>query len=120
MKDPASLENLHDIVEPVSVSFWWPLAPGWWVLLSLVFVGLLIGGIRSIRTYQKNAYRRLALRELDSLPTPHGLPILLKRVALAVYPREQVAGLSGDRWIAFLNHEVRKASMQQRLRSWPR
>ena len=107
--DPTSLDNLYDIIEPASVSLWWPLAPGWWIVIGLLLIILLSLAIRGIRNYQKNAFRRVALRELETLQSPHALPALLKRVALAVYPREQVAGLSADRWIAFLNQEVPKS-----------
>lgn len=104
--DPASLDNLYDIIEPVSVSLWWPLAPGWWLLLAVAL--LLIGLItwRLAVVWKKNEYRRLALKEIESIPDPRTLPVVLKRVALAAYPRETVAGLAGKRWISFLNHEV--------------
>ena len=35
MNDPGSLQNLNDIVLPAPVP-WWPLAPGWWVLIGLI------------------------------------------------------------------------------------
>jgi hypothetical protein len=31
------------------------------------------------------------------------LPILIKRVALSAYPRERVASLTGEQWLAFLD-----------------
>lgn len=63
--------------------------------------------------YRRDAYRRLALRDLDDLlPQLYDegtrnqalakLAILLKRTALLVYPREQVAPLSGAAWLVFL------------------
>ena len=102
-KDPASLENLHDIVEPLLVSLWWPLAPGWWIVIGAV--ALISGwlGWRWWRRWCVNAYRREALKELDVMKDPAKLTSLLKRVALATYPREMVAGLSGSRWVDFLN-----------------
>lgn len=100
--DPASLENLHGIVEPAPVSLWWPLAPGWWAVLALLALATAIGIWRFVRARRLNAYRRQGLAELDITP-PQELPALLKRVALSAYPRDEVAGLTGDRWIEFLN-----------------
>lgn len=103
--DPASLSNLHDIVVPGAVP-WWPPAPGWYVAMGIAVLGVLILAVQWIRRYRHNAYRRSALGELASLPNdPAGLPpiaTLLKRTALAVYPRERVAQLSGAAWIDWL------------------
>ena len=97
--DPARLQNLHDIVVPQPVSFW-PPAPAWYVVLGLVLMGILWLVGRSILRYRRNAYRRAALAELQTLPAdgPSAAPriaALLKRTALAAFPREQVAGLTG-------------------------
>ena len=35
MNDPGSLQNLNDIVVPGPVA-WWPLAPGWYLLLAVL------------------------------------------------------------------------------------
>lgn len=104
--NPLSLDNLHDIVELEPISLWWPLAHGWWVLLGLVGVGLLVGLWRYARYWGRNAYRRYALKELDQLESPTALPVLLKRVALVAFPRAEVAPLSGQPWIDFLNKAV--------------
>ena len=51
--------------------------------------------------------RREALRELDKIaPSPQTLAevaVLAKRVALAAYPRERVASLTGGPWLTFLD-----------------
>ena len=103
----ASLDNLHDIVMPEAVS-WWPLAPGWYVLLVIV-VGLAINfAIRAMRRYRRNAYRREALAMLlnasaDPSSLSSEVAVLLKRTALSAFPREQVASLTGEGWLAFLD-----------------
>jgi Domain of unknown function (DUF4381) len=115
-EDPGSLENLQDVVLPVAVS-WWPPAPGWY-LLATVVLGLL-GWLatRAWRTYRRDAYRRTALAELRRLRARLGqqpqrsslagdLGALLRRTALARAPRETVAGLSGSAWQEFLNHAL--------------
>jgi hypothetical protein len=112
VQDPASLENLHDIVVPGPVP-WWPPAPGWYVLGFLVLATAAWLLIRAAVKWRNNRYRRDALEELtrleqlsrdvDSRTTAIAQAgELLKRVALAVWPREVVAGLSGGRWLEFL------------------
>lgn len=103
--DPTSLENLHGIVELEAVSLWWPLATGWWVAIAIALVAYLLGAWRANSQRRKNAYRRAALAELENGNAVE-LPTLLKRVALSAYPRTEVAGLTGDNWIAFLNREA--------------
>jgi hypothetical protein len=112
--DPASLDRLHDIVEPSPAS-WWPLAPGWFVVAGVCFAGLLYYAVRAWRHWQQNAYRRAALVELKSLreaarTSPDvlaELPALLKRTAMVAYGRPAVASLYGDAWLAFLDESGR-------------
>ena len=105
MNDPASLENLHDIVVPMPVP-WWPPAPGWLFLGGLLLLLILIVLTRTALRYRRNAYRRVALTELrlaaagtEPLPLVAGL---LKRTAMAAYRREDVAGLTGKAWMDWL------------------
>ena len=109
----AVLSQLRDIHEPAAVSFW-PLAPGWWILLGLlVVIPLAVLAWRAFRRGNRQA-RREALRELHQLReayTQHGnsvrtvseISILIRRACLARYPRADVAGLTGDAWLAFLD-----------------
>ena len=111
--DPASLDNLHDIVvlDPVSV---WPLAPGWYWIAWLLLIFLTIFTWSLVRKRRANRYRRVALVELDRLEVAvrdperrisalTELPTLVKRVALAAWPREIVASLSGPSLLEFLD-----------------
>lgn len=104
--DPGSLDRLHDIAVPPPVS-WWPLAPGWWVIVGIGLVLLAVGVVAAISRWHRNRYRREALRELGELsPAAESLAVvaeLVKRVALAAYPRDQVASLTGEPWLAFLD-----------------
>jgi hypothetical protein len=101
MSDPSDLSNLRDIAVPPPVSFW-PPAPGWWVVgaACLVAGGLAVAAV--VRHRRRNAYRREALRELASAEASD-ISAILKRAALAAFPREQVASLSGPAWLAFLD-----------------
>ena len=113
MTDPASLQNLNDIIEPAAVRFW-PPAPGVWMILALVLLWISVGVAMLWFRRRQNAYRRAGMRELLNIRlrmnTPDGrkvavqeLSVLLKRVALTAFPREKVAALSGDNWLAFLD-----------------
>jgi len=96
-----SLSNLRDIVVPDAPAFW-PPAPGMWVALVLVVLALLFAGWRVYMTRQSNAYRRAGLLLLGDAETAHDVSVIMKRVALAAFPREQVASLYGEEWVAFL------------------
>jgi Domain of unknown function (DUF4381) len=101
--DPGSLENLHDLVMPVPVP-WWPPAPGWVIVGAALIMVLGWWLIRAIRHWQSNSYRREALVLLGKMDDTGGeLPTLIKRVALSAYPRERVASLTGEQWLAFLD-----------------
>ncbi len=110
---PASLQNLNDIVLPATVN-WWPVAVGWYFLSGLALIAVVWFGYLSLRRWSDNRYRRVALRELQTLAermqagderdaSLRQLPVLLKRTALAAYPRKQVASLTGKDWFQFLN-----------------
>jgi hypothetical protein len=110
MTDQTSLDLLNDIVLSATVG-WWPLAPGWYVVAIALLMVLLVFSWRSLKKWQSNQYRRIALQELASIsssdtPELGRLPELLKRVALCVWPRTQVASLSGKDWHEFLDQSV--------------
>ncbi|MEZ5501367.1 MAG: DUF4381 domain-containing protein [Halioglobus sp.] len=113
-QDP--LANLHPLRQPEVIS-WWPPAPGWWVLLGAVVLLVAVLGYYFRKRRKRNAYRRLALLQLQSLHTQYlatqdlGLYIgqintLLKSVALRAYPRSEVAATHGEAWRSFLNSSL--------------
>jgi len=108
MNDAGSLQKLNDIVAPGPVD-WWPPAPGWYVLGAIALVVLLVLTFRWWRRWQENRYRRQAMTELElirgqaSRESLQQLPALLKRAALSVWPREEVACLTGLAWHRFLD-----------------
>jgi hypothetical protein len=98
---PASLDALRDIVVPPPVS-WWPLAPGWWVLLLAIAVIAALVIRRAVRNRRANAYRRAALAQLRGADSPAEVNTILKRTALAAFPRAGVARLAGPAWSDWL------------------
>jgi len=117
------LSQLRDIHMPDPIS-WWPPAPGWWILLGIV---LLSGaGMWLARRYrQRNGWRRDALAQLSALHRQlqtkefqpqhivSELSVLLRRVAVSRFPREEAASISGDEWLAFLERQCRKGTSFQ-------
>ncbi len=107
------LAQLKDIHLPPSVG-WWPLAPGWYLLMLLVFVVVIVLSYKIYRKKQhaKPKLQALALlkryqqhynKENNSQITSAHISELLRRVALVYFPREHVASLHGDSWLNFLN-----------------
>ena len=106
------LAALRDIHAPPVPDFW-PPAPGW---IALAGLGTLLGvaaAAVAARWWRAGRFRREALASLRFLRARHDagaadteiaieLSALIRRVALARRPREEVAGLTGDRWLAWL------------------
>ncbi len=113
--DPEQIP-LRDLHLPEAIG-WWPLAPGWWLLIGLVLIGLVLLIRRYLRARADGAARRYALRELDDLLTRYethrdtvsfaaGVSALLRRTMLAYAPRRDVAGLTSDEWLAWLDRDL--------------
>jgi hypothetical protein len=124
------LRNLH---LPAQVS-WWPLAPGWWVIVGLLAIGLGWLLYRSALSWRAGKPRRIALRKLVALDNAYRadgnidrfgkqLSELLRRGMLAYAPRSEVAGLTGERWLQWLdlgmNEKVFSEGPGQMLESLP-
>lgn len=106
---------LRDIHLPEAVS-WWPPGLGWWLLPPLLGAVLWIAWRlgRNWRARRRaGKLRRAALRELDTVAADYrasgdarlavaAISVLLKRFALSVAPREQVAALTGQQWLQWL------------------
>ena len=107
-----SILDLRDIVAPAPVGLW-PPAPFVWVLLVTAGGGLAFLIWRGVLRWRAEAYRREGLERLtqiegqldnrgSELTVLNELSVLLKRVALAAFPRKKVASLYGESWLKFL------------------
>ncbi len=102
-----NLVDLMDLLEPLQepppISMF-PETAGWiWLGLALL-LGLAALVWQFLRHRRKNAYRRQALRELrDSPDDAAHLATLVRRTALAAFPRNEVASLHGRIWLMFLD-----------------
>lgn len=106
--DPADLANLRDLALPPEIPVW-PPAPGWWFVAAATLATVAILAAMAVRHHRRDAYRREALRLLEGVP-PTELSALLKRAALARWPRAEVAALSGAAWLAFLDRTGRMSA----------
>lgn len=114
------LTQLRDIHLPDPVD-WWPMAVGWWIVIIL---GILLFTLLLWRLWlrakaaraKKEALRLLKLYEQQSLQDSNSARYcaktseLLRRVALAYFPRKHVAALHGKQWIDFLNQHGRNVN----------
>ena len=119
--DPEQIP-LRDLHLPEAIS-WWPLAPGWWLVIALIAVGLGLLFRLFMRTRARGAARRHALRQLNELTADfeqHHNAVafsihmsgLLRRTMLAYAPRCDVAGLTGDEWLAWLDRDLDQPRFQ--------
>jgi hypothetical protein len=101
------IEALQPPPEPSPVSMM-PQTWGWAVLAVLVSILILRLAWRAWRRWRANAYRRAALAELDRAgDDPAAIAGILRRCALATWPRGDVASLTGTDWLAFLERTGR-------------
>ena len=101
--NPSNLSQMHDIIVPEFHANLWPLAWGYWLLISLS-IGLIVVAIvlikRHFRTYQAlyDAFAELKHQTFDR----HQANILLKRVAIHYHGRQKIASLVGEQWLKYL------------------
>ena len=103
------LKDIH-LPEPVS---WWPIAPGWWIIIaSLLLITIIIFISRKI--YLNRQLKRDINTELENiklrfqitnnkLELAQSLSILLRRASISYYPDKNIAGLTGKDWLLHLD-----------------
>jgi hypothetical protein len=110
---PTTQLPLKDIHLPQAIG-WWPPAIGWWLLA--IFVPLLLVFLYwfykrlTRKTAMKTAKKQLAFIKqysvLDNDKKLRELSMLIRRVAISVTPRTEVASLTGRQWLVFLDKSV--------------
>lgn len=105
---PQNNAEWADIHLPEEIGFF-PLASGWWLLIMLCTIALLIAAIAVWRRKKQRAHRQAALLELAQISGIESdqvyaqqLNQLLRRVARQSYPQRAVVSLSSDEWQQFL------------------
>ncbi len=107
--------QLRDIHLPDAI-LWWPPALGWWLLV--IGLPLLIAGMIFLRRWLKHQsakkrslieFKQIARNfedQQDSTQLVAQISTLLRRILITYQGRDQVAGITGDRWIDELNSRV--------------
>ena len=117
------LEVLRDLQTPAAVP-WWPPAPGWWFLSAVAVLAYLqwryslltrwfrksrsslLLGPGAIARDEMAALRRRFDETRDVYELVSSLSVLLRRVALEFFPREEVAALTGEPWLKWLDQRI--------------
>lgn len=106
-----ALKGFAEVVAPADIS-WLPQTTGW-LWLGAAVLGLTLHRCwKHWRHWYRNRYRREAASRLQELAAniSSGTLVaevnqLLKLTALAAFSRGQVAKLSGEDWVSFLNRQ---------------
>ena len=125
--DPSEI-SIRDLHLPEVIG-WWPLAPGWWILIALAAAGLFVLLRRMFRAYARGSARRHALRQLELyceeyLDHDNGVKFgtqlseLVRRTMLAYAPRGAVAGLTGQEWLAWLDRDLDRSHFAEGDGRW--
>ena len=105
------LQGLRDIHIPEPVSIW-PLAPIWWIILLLVLASIIYS--LGKKAQQRLRYTDVALEALNEIRKQHrqhqsnaktcaALSKLVRQIALATDERADVANITGQAWLSYLD-----------------
>ena len=103
---------LRDIHLPDPIG-WWPPAIGWWLLglFIIILIVFLVWLFKRLtrKTAVKSAKKLLLTikqdKNIDNDQKLQQISMLLRRTAISIYPRQQVAGLTGMAWLKFLDND---------------
>lgn len=109
---PEGLGQLRDI-HGLDGLPWWPLAPGWWLLITaLLVLAAMVLAWRHWLWLPGGGWKADALRRLRSVRSRLGrddvralageLSELVRRIAMARFGRKSCAGLVGEQWLSWL------------------
>lgn len=109
---PPNSLPLKDLHLPEAIS-WFPPALGWWLLLLIVPLACValyaLYRYLSRKSPVKQAKQVLADIQQSSMNNHEklaALSALLRRVAISLHARQEVAGLTGAAWLAFLDSSL--------------
>jgi len=108
------LQQLRDVHFPLEPS-WWPPAPGWWLLLTILIIGICYALYRAFIWYRSRRPLRQAMAllteaenahakgQIDALAFVDECNEILKRLLVRALGKTRYAELSGDAWLAALD-----------------
>lgn len=117
------LKGIQEITLPEPISYT-PHTIGWLILLIVIVIIALILSYNRYRHWQANRYRTFALERLAEIEqaaqVPEtrvrsliDLPVLIKQTALQAFPRDEIAQLSGQQWLRFLDRSCNTQEFTQ-------
>lgn len=123
--NPDLLSQLRDI-HAAPAAYWWPPAPGWWVLAFVLMVLFIWVGRKLLVHFRIRSRRKQMLAWVDHLnatidpgrePQAYLSTInrIFKLVALRAFPEQQCAVMAGSEWSAFLMDKMQKAPSVESL-----
>ncbi|MFV2055703.1 MAG: DUF4381 domain-containing protein [Thiohalomonadales bacterium] len=103
---------IRDIHLPDPVSWWFP-ALGWWVVFGVILI-LIFGVVMLLISRKNKRYQCKAKLDFQKLLSSYEqildthryvreLSVYLRKTAIHFYSRGSVAGLTGNRWLQFLD-----------------
>ncbi|KKX60004.1 DUF4381 domain-containing protein [Pseudomonas putida] len=123
--DIPSIEQLKEIALPAPVSYA-PQTWGWWVLLAVFVVAVVLLSARRYWQWRRDRYRREALVRLaqlqkrsDDLNALRELPELLKRTAISMPNKTLVGAGLPAKAAARTPHDSRASSLASQLLQGP-
>ncbi|MFQ3257088.1 MAG: hypothetical protein ACI9W7_001560, partial [Porticoccaceae bacterium] len=104
------LAQLRDIQLPEAIS-WWPLAPGWWILIMFAasFLGWAV--FRLLKHHRSNLYRRQAIKKISRINAQQDLTVnqklvllfeTLKQTIKSAYPDQNFSSLDLNAFVNIL------------------
>jgi len=111
----AILAELRDIHSPAAISMG-PETTAWYIVFAIALMIMVWMLIRFIKAYARKRRQKQALDILHSAVTNYtaensasaiaSISILLRRIALARFKRENVASLKNAAWLNFLDQQL--------------
>ena len=118
--------NLRDIHLPEPIS-WWPIAPGWWIIVASILLIIAVALI-SRKIYISKQLKRDIKAELENIKQQFqqtqnksqlakSLSALLRRASISYYPKADIAGLTGNNWLSYLDDSNSNSSANNSFQS---
>lgn len=122
--------NLRDIHLPEPIS-WWPIAPGWWlIIVSVILIAIVSYLVKVIKQKRKRQQQlpndiKVELEKIkqqfqkthNKVQLAKALSILLRRASISYFPEKNIAGLTGENWLAYLDKTLTAGSTKEPFHS---
>lgn len=99
------LAQLQDIALPEQIGQW-PLAYGWWIVISLVLLLCVTLVVWQIKRYQDRKIQRSALLAINSAESTEEVIRILKWAAMTSFSRSKIAASSGEGFKTLLKDQL--------------